>query len=274
MTKRSSSNLSSPIRVEQVPAWAWGLWILPLGLWVIVSVVTSPTEIFLLINQNARVLTDTIWVFFNLFGNGWFVFALTAPLLIIAPRLIVAGVIAGAITGAMSRILKLSLSFPRPASVLDPSSFYILGKPLTSLSMPSGHTLTAFSLATALYFSSSPEKRKPFAWMFLIAIGTGFARVAVGAHWPADVMAGASIGLFGGIIGTTLAQKVPAQFVEPSSWLTRLIGVCALLCLYVLLTTQIDFVQSVPFQYGAAVVIVASMLFFIRATLKKPSIRD
>lgn len=271
MTKRSSK-LSPSVRYKQVPAWAWGLWIVPLGLWVLVSFMTTPPEIFLLINKNARALPDTAWVFFNLFGNGWFVFALTAPLLIFSPRLIVAGVIAGALTGAMSRILKLSLSFPRPASVLDPSTFYILGKPLTSLSMPSGHTLTAFSLATALYFSISPENRKPFLWMFLIAIGTAFARVAVGAHWPADVMAGASIGLFGGIIGATLAQKIPAHFVETSSWLTRLIGACALLCLYVLLTTQIDFAESIPFQYGAAVIIVASMVFFIPATLNKSDI--
>lgn len=257
-----------PQRSTSIPGWAWGLWVLPLSLWLVVSLTTTPTDIFLRINQEARALPDTIWVFLNLFGNGWFVFALTSPLLILAPRLLVAGVISGAITGAISRILKLSLEMPRPASVLDPSSFYILGKPLTSLSMPSGHTLTAFSLATALYFSAAPEKRKPYLWVFLIAIGAGFARIAVGAHWPADVMAGAAIGLFGGIAGAALAQRIPARVTTPASWLVRLIAACALLCLYMLLSKQMDFVESWPFQYGASVIVVLSLIGFIPATLR------
>ncbi|NDY83766.1 phosphatase PAP2 family protein [Orrella sp. NBD-18] len=253
----------------RIPPWAWGLWVLPLMLWLAVSLTTNPSELFLRINQDARVVPDTVWVFLNLFGNGWFVFALTAPLLVLAPRLLVAGVIGGAITGALSRSIKLTLEMPRPASVLDPSTFHIIGKPLTSLSMPSGHTLTAFSLATALYFSASPEKRKPFIWVFLIAIGAGLARIAVGAHWPADVMAGAAIGLFGGIIGAALAQRLPANATtSPSSWLIRLIGASALLCLYMLLTNQMDFVESWPFQYAASVVIFISILFFIPATLR------
>lgn len=259
---------SSSKYATRIPSWAWTLWLLPLCLWLIVSLNTTPTEIFLRINQDARALPDTIWVFLNLFGNGWFVFALTSPLLILAPRLLIAGVISGAITGATSRILKLTLSMPRPASVLDPSSFYILGKPLTSLSMPSGHTLTAFTLATALYFSAAPEKRKPYLWVFLIAIGAGLARIAVGAHWPADVMAGAAIGLLGGVVGATFAQRLPVRVATPASWLVRIIAACALLCLYMLLNKQMDFAESWPFQYGASVIVVLSLIGFIPATMR------
>lgn len=262
----TASHQSQPVLI---PTWSWGLWILPLALWLMVSLSSTPSEIFLRINQQARVVPDTVWVFLNLFGNGWFVFALTAPLLFIAPRLLVAGVISGAITGTLSRTIKLTLEFPRPASVLDPSTFYILGKPLTSLSMPSGHTLTAFSLATALYFSASPEKRTAFLWVFLIAIGAGLARIALGAHWPADVMAGAAIGLFGGIAGASIAQRIPVIATKPGSALIRLIAAAAILCLYMLLSNQMDFVESWPFQYGAAVIVVISLLFFIPATLRK-----
>lgn len=255
--------------LNYLPTWAWVLWLLPLGAWLGIAVFTTPTELFLRLNQEARALPDHVWVFFNLFGNGWYVFALASPLLVFAPRLLIAGVFAGAITGAMSRILKLSLQMPRPASVLDQSSFYILGKPLTSLSMPSGHTLTAFSIATAIYFSADPKKRQPFMWLFLLAIGAGFARIAVGAHWPADTLAGAALGLFGGVTGAYLACRLPVQYTLTTSWPVRIIGACALLCIYMLLMTQIDFALSRPFQQAATVVVSISLLLFLKKTFHR-----
>ncbi len=253
----------------QVPVWSWLLPLVPLSLWLITALATSPATLFLFANQTTRALPDTVWVFFDLLGNGWYVFSLASPLLILAPRILVSGVCAGAIAGGLGRLLKLSLQMPRPAAVLDPSTFYILGKPLTSLSMPSGHTLTAFALATAFYFSASPEKRKPYLWLFGLAIAAGIARMAVGAHWSGDVLAGAGLGILGGVAGAHLGTYVPERLLKPTAWLTRLLALCTILCIYMLVTKEIDFTQSYPFQLGAAAIAAISLLLFVRKSLAR-----
>ena len=257
--------------LKTIPAWVWTLPLLPLFLWLIVARVITPAELFLQINQKAHALPDRFWVLFDLFGNGWYDFALASPLLLLAPRNLIASVCAGAIAGLSGRILKLSLEMPRPASVLDQSSFHILGNPLTSLAMPSGHTLTAFALITAFYFSAPIEKRKPLLCLFVIAVMAGLARIAVGAHWPADVMAGAAVGIFGGLVGVHVCRNIPQKLLIPQSWLMRILAAGSALCIYVLVTSEIDFPQAKPFQWVAAIVGALSLLAFAKQTVRRPS---
>ena len=247
-------------------AWLWCL--LPLVIWGLVELSSEPITLFRQLNTTARLLPDSVWVFFNVLGNGWGVFALLCPLLVLAPRALMATLCAGAFAGVVSRTLKLSLQFPRPASVLDPASFHIVGNPLTSLAMPSGHTLTAFALATALYFSVPPSKRRYAAWLFVLAALSGLARVAVGAHWPADVLAGMSIGLFSGMLGATLAQRIPVNLLLAQAWPLRAASAGAALCIYILLTERLDFDETRPFQYLAAAVAALGLTWFVRQTLR------
>jgi len=244
---------------------------IPLALWLLVSLFSTPNEIFLQINQRARAIPDTIWIFFDLLGNGWYDFALATPLLLLAPRHLIASLYAGAIAGLSGRILKLTFELPRPASVIDPASFHIIGNPLTSLAMPSGHTLTAFALVTAFYFSTTPEKRKPLIVLFLFALTAGIARIAVGAHWPADVMAGAALGICGGLVGTVLASKLPEQLLRAQSWLMRGLAAGSALCIYVLVTSEIDFIAAKPFQWFAASVGTLGLSAFVVKTMRRPS---
>jgi membrane-associated phospholipid phosphatase len=260
-TRGASAPLIQPIQ------WLWCL--VPLMCWGVVALSIEPIPLFKLVNTHAQKLPDLFWVFFNMLGNGWGVFALLCPLLVLAPRALMATLCAGALAGVLSRTLKLSLQFPRPASVLDPTSFHIVGNPLTSLAMPSGHTLTAFALATALYFSVPLAQRKYAVWLFVLVTLAGLARVAVGAHWPADVFAGASIGLFSGMLGATLAQRLPAHLLTPQAWPLRVASVGAALCIYVLLADRLDFDETRPFQYLAAAVASVGLLWFLRQTVKR-----
>ncbi len=255
--------------VKTIPAPAWALPLLPLVLWLIAALASTPDALFLQINHKAQALPDSFWIFFDLLGNGWYDFALATPLLLLAPRNLVSSVCAGAIAGLSGRALKLTLELPRPASVLDPTSFHILGNPLTSLTMPSGHTLTAFALITAIYFSTPFEKRKPLLCLFLFPITAGIARIAVGAHWPADVMAGAAIGILGGLIGTHLCRNIPQQLLKPQSWLMRLLAAGSALCVYVLATSEIDFTRALPFQWAAASIGTLSLLAFAIQTVRR-----
>ncbi len=250
--------------------WHWLIPGIPLVMWLVIELFTTPNAFFLQINQRARILPDNIWIFFDLLGNGWYDFALATPLLLLAPRNLIASLYAGAIAGLLGRILKLTFELPRPASVIDPASFHILGNPLTSLAMPSGHTLTAFALATAFYFSSAPEKRKPLMVLFLFATSAGIARIAVGAHWPADVMAGAALGICGGLVGAVLSVKLPEHLLNAQSWLMRGLAAGSILCVYVLLTSEIDFIAAKPFQWFAASVGILGLIAFAYKTVRHP----
>ena len=246
--------------------WLWCL--LPLLCWAVIELSIDRVSLFRLLNTATQQLPNLFWVGFNMLGNGWGVFALLCPLLLLAPRALLATLCAGALAGVLSRSLKLSLQFPRPASVLDPASFHIVGNPLTSLSMPSGHTLTAFALATALYFSVSLAKRKYAAWLFVLAGLAGLAREAVGAHWPADILAGMSVGLFSGMLGASLAQRLPNRLLVPQAWPLRVASVGAALCIYILVVDRIDFDETRPFQYLAAAIATIGLVLFLRQTIK------
>lgn len=258
--QQAAVSRASNVPTVQGRDFVWCL--IPLVVWLGLWLFAPEPQLFRLINTSARALPDLFWASFNMLGNGWGIFALACPLLLLAPRLLTAALCGGAISGIISRILKHTLEMPRPASVLDPASFYILGKPLTSLSMPSGHALTAFSILTAFYFALEPDKRGAYRWLFVVATLAGVARIAVGAHWPADVCAGAAIGLFSGVAGVWLTQRIPARALRPQSWLMRIISAAGLVGVYILLTTTIDFPETRPAQFVAAAIAMISIAWF------------
>jgi len=88
--------------------------------------------------------------------------------------------------------LKATFDFPRPLTVLGTQAVTILGNPDPIHSFPSGHsafaTLMAASLAGGL-----PMRGKLALSAFAVLVCV--SRIVVGAHFPADVVAGAAISL-------------------------------------------------------------------------------
>ncbi len=68
----------------------------------------------------------------------------------------------------------------------------LLGQP-DCFSFPSGHAILVFGAATVLALSDLPRRWRVGA--LLLAVLVGASRVAVGHHWPTDVLAGAVVGL-------------------------------------------------------------------------------
>jgi undecaprenyl-diphosphatase len=69
-------------------------------------------------------------------------------------------------------------------------------------SFPSGHTCTAFSVASMLWTINSV-----LSWPFaLFALIVGFSRIYLGVHYPTDVLTGAILGITCGITFGTLCQ--------------------------------------------------------------------
>lgn len=66
-------------------------------------------------------------------------------------------------------------------------------------SFPSGHTMEAFAMAMG-FMTLFPKKKRIIIPLFLWAMVVGYSRVALGVHYPSDVIAGMLIGSFIGWI--------------------------------------------------------------------------
>jgi hypothetical protein len=77
--------------------------------------------------------------------------------------------------------------------------------------LPSGHSITVFTVLAVLMFAFVPKTFKnKFLWFGAItALGLilVFTRVAVGAHFPLDVIIGGLIGYISGLLGIFVNQK-------------------------------------------------------------------
>lgn len=125
-------------------------------------------------------------------GDGWLWYSLGALLLVFGGSrgYVAAGAAASAaIVGIfVFKALKKLSHRPRPcqyephcwAKVLPPDQF----------SFPSGHTMTAFSIALVVsYFYPGLE-----APMYFLAVSVAISRVVLGMHFLSDVLAGAVLG--------------------------------------------------------------------------------
>ena len=91
------------------------------------------------------------------------------------------------------KVLKVFIGRERPIlyEALGLTGFYPPSWDWAFNSMPSGHT--AVSFAGLVMIGMLAPKYKPLTWTLAIVIG--LSRVAIGAHWPSDVILGAFIGM-------------------------------------------------------------------------------
>ncbi|MGJ4748713.1 phosphatase PAP2 family protein, partial [Leptospira sp. SA-E8] len=186
------------------------------------------------LNRAFSHLPDRFWALLSLLGTGWAVYALIVPALWRMPRLMLAWICAAPLASLAAHAGKALVNSPRPLKVLGPDVLHTIGPPLYHWAMPSGHTITAFGTAAAIYFSLRPAGRWRWAWLFVLAFGVGCSRIAFAAHWPADVALGAALGLLCGMSGAWLAACIPPRHLREQAWLMCSIDLVGLPVLYVL----------------------------------------
>jgi hypothetical protein len=108
--------------------------------------------------------------------------------------------------GAFTHIIKPLVRAARPAAVLPPEQIHVIGDVLTSNSFPSGHSVTAFAFAALVIFHAAHPGRAA-VWALPLAALVAFSRIAVGAHWPLDTLAGAAGGWLCGMAGEALSRR-------------------------------------------------------------------
>ena len=94
--------------------------------------------------------------------------------------------------GLLLAWLKPWLDFPRPALALPPGSVHVVGPPEYHYSLPSGHATFAMLVAAGVWPVLNRYGRLIAVVMVL---WVGISRVSLGAHFPADVLAGYALSL-------------------------------------------------------------------------------
>jgi undecaprenyl-diphosphatase len=147
--------------------------------------------------------------------SGWFLWplglvllglaAIDSPALARYPRLVLAAVAvrlgfvftAIAVPGLFVATVKRLIGRARPlVDGNDIWAYHPWGWQVEYASLPSGHATTAFSALVALG-ALFPEAR---ALLWIYAVAVAISRVAVTAHHPSDVIAGAIVGAVGALL--------------------------------------------------------------------------
>ncbi|WP_126446814.1 phosphatase PAP2 family protein [Sulfuricystis multivorans] len=205
-----------PGRLSDSRVWALPLLALFAAAWLTLTATIVPS--FLAINAAARALPDDFWAGITALGDTLPAFAILLPLVARRPDAAAAALITVLIASLASHLLKYGLAMPRPAAALDPALFHVIGPRLSARAMPSGHTTAAFAVA-ALVGGHTLGLR---AWLPMIGLACliALSRLAVGAHWPTDVLVGAALGWASGFLGLHLSaccRRCRARFLH---WLT------------------------------------------------------
>jgi len=159
----------------------------------------------------------------------------------------------------LSHGLKNIFNLPRPAKILDPDSFIIIGPKLTSHSFPSGHATSAFTIVLVLTYVYKQY------WLHIntifLALLISLSRIAVGAHWPVDVAAGIFCGWMSANIGIVLYFKFKEKLRNINQTGIIIILLIAALCLLIVHNTGYD--QAFHFQILISIYAMSCCVYYL-----------
>ena len=176
------------------------------------------------------------------------------------------------VSAIFSKVLKDTFWMPRPAEVFDKNSFIIIGKVLDSFSsLPSGHSITAFTILTILMFAFMPKKLNYKILWALIIITSGLiivsTRVGIGAHHPLDVIIGSIIGYLSALIGVFISRKYKIwSWINNKKYYPIFIILIIICCITLLIKI---FNENFIVYYLALISLFVSLYNFIYVYIKK-----
>jgi len=199
--------------------------ILLVGAGVLTHFSQGHPSLMLGLNHASQLMPDMLWSCITVSGLGWAVLILVSIMSRgdLGARLVVTGFVLG---GIVTHTLKPWLGLPRPGVLLDVELIHFIGNPVINHhSMPSGHALAALCMGT-LWICLIRAHAYPrwMAWLaWAIALTIAASRIAVGAHWPADVLVGGGLGLMVGWVAWRFPFPWPSRNDFAFPWLPVLV---------------------------------------------------
>lgn len=117
--------------------------------------------------------------------------------------------------GTLSALFKFAFGRYRPKTGSSPERVDMFSG---QSSFPSGHTTAAFAVITpwVLYYPHVATYG-----LLVLSASTGIARIALDQHWPTDIIAGATLGLF---TARWLVKRHQGTGSNPRSTITPIVG--------------------------------------------------
>lgn len=179
--------------------------------------------LFLQLHHAGAVLPPVMWRLLSMFGEWSLVIA---ALLLLAQRRpsLFPSLVAAVLLGIASAILfKAAFAVPRPFLVLPAGSVRLLDVLPANGAFPSGHAIAGALLAGVL------AQGRRWWWqagLMGLVLLVCWSRIAIGVHWPLDLLVGAALGW--AIAWGCLRRQWPAW---PPAWTPMLLRALALVLL-------------------------------------------
>lgn len=186
-------------------SWALAVTVLLSLLLLLLLVTDGNRAVFVAINSSTWPAGAWFWSNVTVLGDTLVLLCLLLPFVGRRPTLLWSFVIALFLVSLLVHGAKFILETPRPPAVLSVDEMHLIGFRAIAGSFPSGHTAAAFVLAGGICLLQFPLGAKLLA--VLLAALVGVSRMAVGVHWPLDVLGGALIGWLGMMVSTALAMR-------------------------------------------------------------------
>ncbi|WP_158278768.1 phosphatase PAP2 family protein [Leucothrix arctica] len=166
-------------------------------------------SLFLFLNESFSALPASFWEFTTTLSDPWVAPLLTFVIFFRQPNFVRALLICSLISLVANYSLKHGFDFPRPNHVLAEGEFNLIGPDIQSPSFPSGHTLVIFVMMGLVSFWNNVKLTSGL--LFGMAALIALSRIALGVHWPSDVIFGALVGWLTAWLAVVLNNRLEAE---------------------------------------------------------------
>ena len=193
-------------------------------------IVNFDVAVYQFVDSIMNPVLDTIFTLITHLGDTpgiiWWVLAVILFIPKKTRKLAIVLIAGLAIASAVNNLaLKNIIERPRPYNI-DPSVWTNAGYEYiwpglidksSSWSFPSGHTSSSIGAGFALLLACCKDKKLALGIpAFILSLLIGFSRIYVHVHYPSDVVAGAVVGLLGGLVAYVIYAKLLVPKVFPA----------------------------------------------------------